>query len=621
MKPYQLKSIAHMHEKSARAIELAKNGKLESARRLIDEIRFLRAVFTTKLELEKDREPQLLELEKSSKELAPQVTSLNDNLEVIFNWINTTRKEFSFEELINSPAGVNVYLDSQIPAVWNWLEDIIIIPEDIGGHFTNALAARGQKKIIVLNSGQSLEGFRYIDSVDSAASELADWMDDPVGRQIFIPTSPNSDRDEILLKELREIFQGFITRHNTKRKFSRRWALQQIANLTKVVSNQNIRDLAPLFEGKNCIVVSPGPSLKKNVALLKNQDFAQQQIIIAAAQACPALLEAKITPDFVMVIDPQDLSVTLAGTDCSKIYGLIVGDTCHPAFYQLPFQNIFTYFAGEPAFNVAKIVAADPFPMFGGSVTVAAVYLAVILGIKEVSLIGSDLSFEKEMYYTGSKEPVLAKRDQKKVEIDSQIRIPGYYGGEVKTLANYLMFKRELEELAGVWGEAITLNNCTEGGAYIEGFNHIPLHEITSNKVGEEKNLYVSRNSEKEVKVRLKVLLKTLNEERANLNKAKTLAVECIRLAERVKNPEDKKLAPLNKKEKKLSLLISNSESLDTFCDTEIAAIHRKIARINSFDANIALSKSMYFLISEAIETLRTAISEQITSIQAPNSG
>ena len=156
-------------------------------------------------------------------------------------------------------------------------------------------------------------------------------------------------------------------------------------------------DLTSTFKGNKCIIVSPGPSLKNNIALL--EDHAGEHIVIAVAQACPALLKHNIYPDFVMVVDPVDYTHVLDGMDCAKVPGLIIADTCHPKFYALPFQNIFSYFAMGPALNSAEIMSAEPMRLFGGSVSVTAADLAVKLGAEEISLIGSDLSFTDEIYY------------------------------------------------------------------------------------------------------------------------------------------------------------------------------------------------------------------------------
>ena len=92
-----------------------------------------------------------------------------------------------------------------------------------------------------------------------------------------------------------------------------------------------------------------------------------------------------------------------------------------------------------------------------------------------------------------------------------------------------------------------------------------------------------------------------------------------MQLAEKISDPIDKKLAALNKKEKKLILAINSTTSLDLFCTPEIEAIQRQIERINSFEGNIALSKSMYQMIFDAIEEIRLALSEQITAIKTLN--
>lgn len=308
----------------------------------------------------------------------------------------------------------------------------------------------------------------------------------------------------------------------------------------------------------------------------------------------------------------------LEGTDCSKIPGLIIGDVCHPIFYAMPFQNIFTYFAVAPALDSANIMSAEPEPLFGGSVSVAATDLAIKLGAKEICLIGSDLSFTDEIYYGGVS--VIGGGATKAEEVKTQpFTIPGYFGGEVTTNPEYVSFKREFEQLAAENAEELTLNNCTEGGAYIQGFNHIPLAEVLSREIGLKKNLALPENSANAIRSNLKNLLRNLLEERTRLNKVNMLARGCMQLAEKISDPIDKKLAALNKKEKKLILAINSTTSLDLFCTPEIEAIQRQIERINSFEGNIALSKSMYQMIFDAIEEIRLALSEQITAIKTLN--
>lgn len=619
MHSYQLKSIALLHKKSGLAVTCATAGNLTEARSLFDEIRFLRAVFIQNL----SGRPDALEFDigdgNHSTSLLRQVSELNSNLETIDRWLSETKLAFHQEDLVTSLKGIDIYLDTQIPPIWNWLEDLIILPDDPGGKFSRALAARGQSKVIVLAEGQNQKNIRHISKPSEATAALSDWQDETIGRQIFIPTSKTSQKDEALFKELKEIFISFLTRRNTKQMFSTRWALQQIENLATVVSNQNIADLEQVIRGRKCVIVSPGPSLKKNISLLEGGKH--EYVIIAVAQACPALMVHNIYPDFVVVLDPLDYSYVLKGVDCSKIPGLIISDICHPAFYQKPFQNIFTYHSFNPPLKTAEITGAKAIPIFGGSVTVTATYLAAALGASEVSLIGSDLAFEEEIYYgfDETQESDISAQGEftkSKQLTHRPILIPGYFGGEVNTKPDYLLFKRELEEIAVAWGDLLILNNCTEGGAYIEGFNHIPLVETITNGITNHRGLELPKIHDAEINKRLKKLEKILTSERLGLNQAKTRAQECLQLASKLNGPNDRKLATLNKKEKKLSRSVNDSEPLDIFCNTDIASIQRQILGVNSFEGNINLSKSMYTMIIEAVEVLRASLSKQIIALK-----
>ena len=89
--------------------------------------------------------------------------------------------------------------------------------------------------------------------------------------------------------------------------------------------------------------MSPGPSLAKNIDLLANKR--DDHIILAVAQAVPALAKHGINADYIMVLDPGDHSQTLANAPMEKVKGLIIGDACHPAFFAKGFKNLYTFFS------------------------------------------------------------------------------------------------------------------------------------------------------------------------------------------------------------------------------------------------------------------------------------
>jgi hypothetical protein len=67
--------------------------------------------------------------------------------------------------------------------------------------------------------------------------------------------------------------------------------------------------------------------------------------------------------------------------------------------------------------------------------------------------------------------------------------LPGYYGGKVQTRPNYYCFHGDFVEIAkheATQEHPIALINCTEGGAFIEGFRHMPLHTAIAEFISEE---------------------------------------------------------------------------------------------------------------------------------------
>ncbi len=139
--------------------------------------------------------------------------------------------------------------------------------------------------------------------------------------------------------------------------------------------------------------------------------------------------------------------------------------------------------------------------------------------------------------------------------------VAGYYGGEVVTRQDYAQFHNDFEKLAGfenAKANPIRLINATEGGAYIQGFEHIPLAEAI--------DIYVPKDSQKiavrfddaaqtiDPIVRSKILLKSLQAIEASLEKSVHFAKKCIATTRKIKKgtPNAKLLEELDRNEKEL---------------------------------------------------------------------
>jgi len=170
--------------------------------------------------------------------------------------------------------------------------------------------------------------------------------------------------------------------------------------------------------------------------------------------------------------------------------------------------------------------------------------------------------------------------------------------------------------LAANADEETTLINATEGGAYIDGFEHMPLAEALDKRGSEQESMTDETTPIQELKSRSKQLEAVLVQERGLLATALGIANDCTKLAKKLKSATDPKAKSLRKKESKLAQLTNQSTSLQIFCQDEISSILRQIKLIRSFEENIALSLKMYAVIQGAIGLIRPELSDQIKRLE-----
>ena len=95
-------------------------------------------------------------------------TSVNQRLETIHQWITQSRASFSIEELRQSHAGMNLFVDDALPGIWDFKQDIVLLTDLDGEVIREVLRARGQSKFIWMTHSVPCAGE---DSLDSSASD------------------------------------------------------------------------------------------------------------------------------------------------------------------------------------------------------------------------------------------------------------------------------------------------------------------------------------------------------------------------------------------------------------------------------------------------------------------
>lgn len=228
-----------------------------------------------------------------------------------------------------------------------------------------------------------------------------------------------------------------------------------------------------IVHGYPALLVSAGPSLTKQLPVLKRIALSRDIKIAAVGTALKPLLKAGIIPDLIMISDPnQKISEQF---NLSAVYRL-------PPFFYLSTANHTAvvnycgqrYIVWQKGFSPAEQEADnrhEPIVLTGGSVATCLLDLLVKLGATSIALVGQDLAFTDG--YSHAADTVAARpiiEDQGLIWVDDYKR-----QGKVPTSLNLYSYHKWFENYAQGFNKQDFLWNCTEGGAYIPGWRHEPL--------------------------------------------------------------------------------------------------------------------------------------------------
>ncbi len=322
--------------------------------------------------------------------------------------------------------------------------------------------------------------------------------------QVFVhPTALQLD-GEAVQRAVSTIARSKETRDilvRTKVKMSETWAQATVANLGNLVRHPGLSALNGKFRGVPAVVVAAGPSLDKQIPLLKEN--ADRLLIIAIGQSLRSLREAGITPDLVHIVESQNVShqITCAGE--SSDVNLVVVPSAHPEIFEIPVRSRYVaYVAANPlGCFIGSFLGERKWMNSGGTVAQTAVYLAASLGANPVVLLGQDLAFsegriyakqsayedvgfetndEGKFIYTNlERKHALFGKEAIKARYTDLIWVEGWDGKPVPTNLHYSSFREGYRDLGVVCRmNGVDVINCTEGGAKIPGLDHRRFAEV-----------------------------------------------------------------------------------------------------------------------------------------------
>ncbi|EAK2011376.1 motility associated factor glycosyltransferase family protein [Campylobacter jejuni] len=260
--------------------------------------------------------------------------------------------------------------------------------------------------------------------------------------------------------------------------------LQNIPSMLESIPFQRI-----LSERKNkfdnAIVVSAGPSLTKQLSLLKAY---QDKAVIFCADGALSMLEKEgIIPDYVTNLDCRDLAMKFFQNKENLKQSIIALECAtHPNVVRsLKAENCMIILRNKALyqrFNLNDFGYIDT----GTHVSHFSYTLALALGFKNIIMIGQDLAFDEEGN-SHSKGFDFGEKFSGEENID-KLKVTAYAGkGEVLTHITWNDYRIKLEYLFACNDQKAKFYNATEGGARINFTEELSFKECCEKLLTKEK--------------------------------------------------------------------------------------------------------------------------------------
>lgn len=224
------------------------------------------------------------------------------------------------------------------------------------------------------------------------------------------------------------------------------------------------------FEGKDVVIVAAGPSLDKNVNLLKNKK--PNMIILAVETVFRKLLNLGIDVDYMIVTDAN-----------SRVYAHISGleDRQIPMLYLATAYKRFAmnykgkkYLICQNGYDKAEELAQkNGWHLYetGGSVSTTALDVCIHLDCRSIAFIGLDLAYTGNLAHAEG----TSRRDSGGTE-DMQ-KVPAIGGGTVPASKIFVIYNKWIAERVKRSDVTMPIYDATEGGAVVPGLTVVTLKE------------------------------------------------------------------------------------------------------------------------------------------------
>jgi hypothetical protein len=629
-------TLEEMAASARAAAEAGTRGDDAGTRSAVDHVRQLRSNLAADLKAITERSDFSGSTDPITQRMRTALEAFRAAEVFISAWTRRFNDVLGADQILSLPDGPATFVDATIPLVWDWNLDLAVVHGTQASAIVANLRSRGQRRIVVLAPGKETapalpDDVSCIRTRDDLIKPFETMSAQPPRRAVglFLDSGNRSDELSKIIERIQTLVGRLQIGRNTVGHFASRWVRQGIENLPTIASYPNLAPLGERLRGKPVIIISPGPSLQKNIELVGR--LKGRAILLAAAQTCPALVKAGIVPDIVLVIDPVDYVYYMDGLPYSEVEALVIGVSCHRNFYAQPFRRIFTFTANGPLDHWLAHTFGDPVYSFpGGSVAITALHIACLFRASPIAYVGQDLSFSDQPYIESPHNGrIQYSADGRLARIgDGEpfpvAHLPGYHGGTVPTSVAYWHFHSAIEDIAAsvnAQEDPPALFNCTEGGAYIEGFQHIPLQEWAEKHLPAPDTPQAQLDMEAIFDVdfdatpRRKRLFQAVKSMQRTVEDTGELASSCLRLR-RVTAKKPEAIARLGEKSRQLEDRLRGQSFVSLLAQKELDLLLHELESARDSTQVIERAQDLYALVEKVSADARHQIQRVLQQLK-----
>lgn len=257
------------------------------------------------------------------------------------------------------------------------------------------------------------------------------------------------------------------------------------SNINEIINNPGINNLYGKFKGVPGIVISTGPSLNKNIELLKGLE--NKALFCAADASLKVLKKYNLKPHLVTSLERKLPTVKLfEGLTKEDLDGVYLAGcpVIRPEVYEnFPGERLIVYrdFATFKWLDIEKGILN-----IGASAGNMAYKILESLGCDPIILIGQDLAFGDDDT-THAKGFIYGEKEEQYYRPERLLTVEGNYIPEIKTTDVWFKFLKCYEK--DISRNPGTVVNATEGGAKIHGAELMKFSEAIEKFINKDHDI------------------------------------------------------------------------------------------------------------------------------------